>query len=756
VIQGRVESATNQAGIRSATVTLTSPDRQSPLATPTDGAGVFALVQVPAGQYTLSVAAPGFQPRIVRLTVEPREVRYMVLTLLASTVTATVDVTAASASAATHSPSSTVLTTERLTAMAPAQRINLPDALVTLAPGMIRGHDDFVHIRGTEVALNPMINGVFFWENPHSLFSSGLSPQIIETANVMTGGFPAEYGNRFGGVVDAVTKSGFRMRERGSFTIDGGGAGRHGVTGEVGGQRGRLGLYAFGSLFESDRFLSPPDPRAIHDRARGARGFLQVDGDLGDGHTMQAVVMGDGSNFEIPVTPQDVEVRPQALPEQRTRQQTAILNWTHARRQSVVSTSVYQRWSTSTLLPAVGPLTARADLERGLRTFGGKVDVTRIGGRHTIKTGLDAVGLALSEHLAYDYDGYRQLTHLLGLPHIHIIGNAIAFDGRETGSQVSAYVQDDVQLSSRMSANVGVRLDHHRLVVRATHLSPRVNVAIQTGGGTAVHASYNRFFVPPPIEGALSTSAGLTQAIQEIGVALPVLEPTIEDQIEVGVTAGWRALQLGVTAYHRASDSPVHTTVWPDSRIYSYASFDRGRAYGLELRAATPPRDGWSGFLNYALGRVYFFNPVTGGFVTEAAHIDDTSRFLAPMDQTHTATGGLTYHHGRSGFWVGLGAEYGSGTPIGHGASHEHAEGTDDHDHADSGDLGTRVPDHFTADVSLGFNLLRGVVNRARLAVQVNLENVTDDVYLVATEGPFSPRQYATPRVASVTATVKF
>lgn len=24
-----------------------------------------------------------------------------------------------------------------------------------------------------------------------------------------------------------------------------------------------------------------------------------------------------------------------------------------------------------------------------------------------------------------------------------------------------------------------------------------------------------------------------------------------------------------------ASENPVHTTIWPDSRIYSYASFDR-------------------------------------------------------------------------------------------------------------------------------------------------------------------------------------
>ena len=146
-------------------------------------------------------------------------------------------------------------------------------------------------------------------------------------------------------------------------------------------------------------------------------------------------------------------------------------------------------------------------------------------------------------------------------------------------------------------------------------------------------------------------------------------------------------LRLGVTGYFRATDNPVHTTVWPDSRIYSYASFDRARAYGLEAKAELPlvARYGMTGYLNYALGRVNFYNPVTGGFVTEAEHIDATNRFLAPMDQTHTLTAGLTYRHAASGLWAATAMEYGSGTPRDHGGEgHDHAEGEEDHDHPDA------------------------------------------------------------------------
>jgi outer membrane receptor protein involved in Fe transport len=174
--------------------------------------------------------------------------------------------------------------------------------------------------------------------------------------------------------------------------------------------------------------------------------------------------MGDGANLEIPKTPEDVELRPLADASERTRQQTAILGWTRASSNLLIAASFYQRWSRSQLLPASGPLTAAAQLERELGTVGGKVDVSRFAARQTIKAGFDGVRLSPREDLSYNYSGYRELTHLLELPHIHIIDNAIAFSGRRSGGQVSGYVQDDIQVSGRLTTNVGVRVDRYDLI----------------------------------------------------------------------------------------------------------------------------------------------------------------------------------------------------------------------------------------------------------------------------------------------------
>jgi outer membrane receptor for ferrienterochelin and colicins len=756
-IRGQVVAATNGSAIADSLLTLIGAPIGGTINTRTDASGTFVFPRVPPGDYVLSISADGFSPRDLRFVLEPREVRTLTVALEVGRVEVSLDVTGSFAPLpGTHSPSSTTLTGARLESTPVFQRTTLSDAIVTLAPGMIRGHDDFVHIRGHEVALNPLINGVSFWENTHVMFSAGVSPEIIETANAMTGGFSAEYGNRFGGVVDIVTKSGLRMRDRGAVNVSGGGAGRRGAGAELGGSRGRFGYFAVGSIFQSDRFLSPPDAHAIHDGARGAHAFVQLDGSVGALGSIRTILMGAGTDFEIPVTPRDVNLRPRAIPEQDTRQQTAVVGWTRPFGDVAVSTSFYQRWSRARLFPAEGPLTARAQLERSLVTLGVKSDATRFVGRHALKAGIDVVRLRPRETLSYDDAGYVDFTHLVGLPHTHVVGQGLAFAGTASGGQVSGYVQDGIRLGRRVTADIGLRLDHYDLLATATHASPRVNLAVQIGDATVLHTSYNHFFVSPPIEGVLSSSAGLTRSIEEIGLGLPGIDPTVEDQFEAGLATVRGPVQLALTTYYRATDNPVHTTVWPDSRIYSYASFDRARAYGLEAKAdlRTVGAPGAAGYVNYALGRVHFFNPVTGGFVTEAAHLTETNRFLAPMDQTHTLTAGVTYRHAPSRVWLGGTIEYGSGTPMGHGGSgHDHGE--PQAAVAAATDV-ARVPGHFTAGGSIGLTLLPNRIRGGTLTLQLDVENIANNIYVIAQEGEFSPAQFSLPRVVSLSAKFRF
>ena len=53
-----------------------------------------------------------------------------------------------------------------------------------------------------------------------------------------------------------------------------------------------------------------------------------------------------------------------------------------------------------------------------------------------------------------------------------------------------------------------------------SHVSPRVNAAYRLPSGTVLFGSYNHFYVPPPIENVLASSAGLTSLVSEIGTTV--------------------------------------------------------------------------------------------------------------------------------------------------------------------------------------------------------------------------------------------
>ena len=780
-VHGVVHAQADQSPLPNAEVRLEGVSISLSRQTTAGPDGHFALRRLPPGEYTLVVGRSDFLEQRLLFTLKPREVRNFALELELLPVTEAVTVTAeAQTVAPTFSPSSTTIQQRNFDLFPASQRTNLPEVIAVTVPGMVRSHDDFVHVRGSELALNVFINGVSFWENPHAVFSPGLAPDVIQSMNVMTGGFPAEYGNRFGGILDVVTKSGFSMNNEGSITLGAGQALRHNAAIEFGGHTERAGYYFYSSAFESSRFLSPPDQRSIHNTGRGMRNFLQLDFNVNANNFLKLTLLGDGTNFEIPKTALDDQLRPELDASQRTRSQTAIFSWdrilsTH----SLLHAAFYQRWSRSTLLPGVeshDQLAAITDAERTLNTVGFKTDVTRFFNRHTLKGGVDLVMLRPHEKLFYDYEGFGRFSHHLGADRVHFHG-PITFDRTETGGQASLYLQDEMQVTNNLTVDLGLRFDRYSLAMSDYHFSPRLNVSYRFDGtGTVLYGSYNHFYIPPVVENVLLSSAGLSGHIREIGTALPPLRPVVENQFELGVTQPFHSsFQLGLAAYYRISNDQAHTVLLPDSRIYNYANFDKAEAWGMEIKAQVPtlPRLGLSGYLNYALGRVYLFNPVVAGFTASAGH--GSGAFLAPMDQTHTLSAGFTWRH-PSGFWTNMIFEYGSGTPAhghsgGHGMDHgggmmdhtagmdhdagmmDHEAGMMDHDAGHAGQTAVagvteRVPSHFTQNLTLGMDLFRDG-EQPRVTLQFNIENLSNNFYQKTAPSIFSPGEFSIPRLYS-------
>ena len=380
------------------------------------------------------------------------------------------------------------------------------------------------------------------------------------------------------------------MENRGAVDVSGGGAGTPAARrGEFGGRRGRFGYFVFGSRVRIGPFSQPAGSRSDSRRAHAAgtcscssRAASAVRTDQGRRHGRRHELRDSRGPRS---TSSCGRWRP---PRQDTRQQTAIVGWTALCGDVAVTASFYQRWSRARLFPADGPLTVQAQARARAR------DARRQDRRDAFQRtprpeGRRRCGQACGrrESLAYDYDGYLEFTHLVGLPHIHVTGAVDRLRRRRIGrpgERLRAGQHPGRQPRDR-------RRRPPRRSLRAARLGDAREPARESGvPGRRAHRA------PCLVQPLLRASADRRRAVEQRG-------PDAIDRgdrrsrcrhssrrskisSKRGVTTRARSVPAGADrATIATTDNPVHTTIWPDSRIYSYASFDRARAYGLEAKA---------------------------------------------------------------------------------------------------------------------------------------------------------------------------
>lgn len=708
-----------------AAVTLESELLKTPRTTQADTSGAFSFAGLSPGRYTISVSAATFYQEQLTFTLTPRATQSIDIELTPMVSLNEQVSVKASSKMLDETEAATVTTIQRdqIAVMATARRMQLTDIVTPFIASAVGSHDNLVHLRGNELSLNTFINGVSFFDNPHQLFTPGISPDVIQSVNVITGGFPAEFGNRFGGILDVVTRTGFDANNHGSVTLGAGDYLRSNVSADFGGHSERFGYFFNAQAFQSDRYLNTPEPSRSHDRGKGSRVFVGLDYRSGASDSLKLLLTLDGSNFELPNTTAD-ELRGRDF-FQRNREQTAVLQWEHTfSASSEVSTSVYERLADARLVPTSDPFSIQAGGLRNDLTTGLKSDYSLfVNPRNQIKAGIDLMLLRLREDFSFD-------------PRENEIEIApFEFRGRRTGGQASFYFQDQIKLLRNLTANLGIRYDQYSVVTSGHALSPRINLAYSFGGGHSVlHFAYNRFFSPPPIENLLLSAA--------LGFDAQPPRISRSNHFEAGVSHSiLDRVVLRMTGYWRSDKNSFETTELANVRIFAPTSFARGKAFGLEFSTQMNEikRLGLSGYLSYTAQRAFQTGPIVGGFSVE--EIATGERGPAAFDQIHTGVAGLTWREHRSGFWASAALEYGSGTP----ASLRNEEGEE---------TVVRLPEHLVANFYFGIDLFRK--ERCGLSLQFNVENATDRVYAIAKESEFTPIQFSPPRFLSGSLKVRF
>ena len=710
-VEGTLRDQSGKA-VSGATVSLQRAEGSVADQATSDGEGRFRFAAVEAGGYTLKAEASGFYPATYDFVLRARQPITLSLDLQPkTTVQQTVEVKSNYLTVDPEKTGSSYTFTQKDLDALPDPLTNTTNDLVNnLMPGASDSHDNFLAVRGTEFSLHEFINGVSFLDNTQPQYGPGVSPQIFETVDLMTGGFTPEYGNRFGGVLDITTRSGADLGGHGDLNFRGATLDNYDLNADYGGQYGKLGYYFFVDGFTSGRFLEPPEPVELYDFGKGTRATAQFDWHAGNKDSFKLLLMGGGDNFQQPNITEDQEGGRNA--QRHLRQQTAILGWVHTfSSNTLLSTSLYERTGSDRVLPTTDPDTPVSMASRAPLTLGVKTDLSTAWHGHYFKGGVDLVRLREKESFFFNGRGDPDVFP--------------AFGGTVMGGQASAYVQDHFSPFRNLTVDLGVRYDYFDLVDTGVQTSPRIGLAYHFNRTHSVlHAAYNRFFSPPPIEYSLLASFIGHNALdpdQRVGN----VRPYTQNYFEVGWAQElFPRVSLEVNGYLHTGHNAFENHEISISRIFVPINFHTSRSTGLEVVMNMKQLEKWgiTGRLQYAAAKTYFYGPNTGGF-TGDEQLEPGERITPAFDQTHTGTAQIFYHSRWRGAWGGSALRYGSGTVV---------------------ENGPRLPQHFTADLAAGFNVWNA--EPRRLDFEFDVTNVSDSRYQIAKESEEIPIQYAPAR----------
>ena len=649
----------------------------------TDLNGRFLLFNVPPNPYHLAASIPGFAPYHADLTVRSsvpveREVR------LALEVAATEQVTAAAEPAALETDTSATHTDidqsliRRTPLGGPGRSF---EQLVMSAPGFSSDENGRYHFQGGHSQQLVVLDGQPIGDQIGLTFSNSIDAGVAQDIEIVTGGIPAEYGEKANGVINMTTRSGLGWnRTNGEVTLALASFSTLGGSAWAGGGDSRFGWFVDADGMKSDRFLDPVSFDNFHNEGNIVRGFLRLDGVSTD----QASSWRLSGN--IGRTDRDVTNLPsQELAGQAdtvaTKDYNVNLGWQRVFSSGLVlAGQVYARGNRFTLSPSPGDTPVTASSNRTLTNQGINVAVSETFGVNELKAGIQAKRFPISEQFSFlvtdpsyndpSSDGYNpNLAPYDGTRG----GSPFYFSGSDTGAYVAAFLEDTIRWND-LTASVGLRYDYNHLFIAEHQLAPRIGVAYYfKPTETVFRASYNRMFITPEYENILLSSSPQAASItppdvqdsQSLGGGQLYNVSERHDVWNVGVQQGiGSSLRLDVSYWYRNVRNAADQDQFFNTGIVFPLNFATGHLHGWDVRLDLAPVFG--GLSGYAsVGHVYaqYCNPFVGGLFLTSDALDTLQGgcFIIDHDQNIQEQVGLFYDVGKTGVWAGMTQRYDSG-----------------------------------------------------------------------------------------------
>lgn len=723
-----------------AAVTVESDASQTLRAIVTDSSGLATARRLPFGSYRVTVVLAGFAPATAIVDIRsaaPTEHR-VTLTLaplaIVDRVTGSILLDTRQTTTVQRLGRETI---QRQTTSLPGRA--LPD-LINTQPGWLLEAGGSVHPRGSENQTQYVVDGLPLTDNRSPGFAPAIDTDAIQSLGIMTGGYPAEYGRKLGGVVEVATIGDPRRGWHGDASAGTGSFATYGADAAAGYASDHASIVASGSGFATDRYLDPPVEQSYTNHGRTSQTGVHLS--LGRFGLMASHA---GTRFMVP---NETAQEKAGQRQQRTSGETAVkLSLLRVFSSSVLSVNGMARDLDASLGSNDASTPIAAAQQRRLREGYVKVALAWHAGAQEWKIGGDTSLGRLREQFAY------RITNPSAFD--DGIRGAFAFSGRASDREHALFLQDQIS-AGPWTLKAGLRWDAYRLLLAESGLSPRLAGAWAPTAGFSLRASYDRAFQTPAIENLLLASSSEVETLAPAVVRLPV-RPSRGNFYEVAASKSLRNLiRFDASWFDRRVSNFADDDLLLNTGVSFPIAFRRGFVHGAEAKIDMPAHGVFSGFFSYAWMRGEAELPVTGGlFLGDEAELGTSGeRVTITQDQRHTVRGRFAVQLPRR-LWGALSGAFDSGLPF--------------EDAGDPATLGEQVPARvlarvdvesgrvrpsLTVDASAGWTLMREGTRRVEL--QADVRNLTNALRVINFAGVFSGTALAAPRSFAMRLRVEF
>ncbi len=550
----------------------------------TNANGEFEFNAVPLGEYSITVASPGFANASQNVTVNSGTQPIVHLPMRVAVANETVTVSGEPAVVPTDSVTPTTIVSRTDIQRTPgAVRTNSLAMITDYTPGAYVTHDQ-LHMRGGH-QTSWLIDGV---PVPNTNIASNLGaqfdPKDIDYLEIQRGSYSAAYGDRTYGVFNIAPRTGFERNSEADLVLSAGNFYQTNDQFNFGSHSERFAYFVSVNGNRSDLGIQTPVPQVLHDAENGYGGFASLIFNVDPSNQLRLVTNLRKDYYQIPYDPypNDIENNPVdgQFPSIGLRdgdhESDALLNfsWVHTFNSRLLLTvSPFFHYNSANYSSSPQDTLVATTQNRSSTYGGGQVSFAADVAKNNLQVGL--------------YSFYQQDNELFGAIFNDGSGNPPFIDTEHPSGNLEAFFIDDkFNPFSWLTLTAGMRPTHFSGGISENAISPRFGVAaVVPHLHWVFRAFYGHFYQAPPL---ITASGPLLEFANASNLGFIPLNGERDEEHQFGVTIPFRGWVLDADNFKTNVVNFFDHNNIGESNLFFPITVGQGSIRGWELTLSSP------------------------------------------------------------------------------------------------------------------------------------------------------------------------